>query len=62
MGGSAGDDLRFERTYVYHEGAFVSNAAVFAVVSRTGEISFETEIGRGTTFIVRLSLRPEPSP
>jgi hypothetical protein len=29
IGGSAGDDLRFERTFVYHEGRFLSDAAVF---------------------------------
>lgn len=33
IGGSAGDDLRFEKTYVYDgNGRFISDAAVFAVV------------------------------
>lgn len=33
IGGSAGDDLRFEKTHVYdNDGHFISNAAVFAVV------------------------------
>jgi len=31
VGGSAGDDLRFERTCVYSDGRFLSNAAVFSV-------------------------------
>jgi hypothetical protein len=31
VGGSAGDDLRFERTQVYWDGRFQSDAAVFAV-------------------------------
>jgi hypothetical protein len=35
VGGSAGDDLAFERTHVYHEGRFLQNAAVFSL--------FETE-------------------
>nr|MBN2276571.1 FIST C-terminal domain-containing protein [candidate division Zixibacteria bacterium] len=29
IGGSAGDDLTFEKTFIYHDGAFVSDAAVF---------------------------------
>jgi len=33
IGGSAGDDLRFEKTYVYDgNGRFISEAAVFAVI------------------------------
>ncbi len=32
IGGSAGDDLKFERTWVYHEGAFHSDAAVLLLV------------------------------
>lgn len=31
VGGSAGDDLRFERTHVYHDGRFLSDAAVLTV-------------------------------
>jgi hypothetical protein len=31
VGGSAGDDLKFERTWVYWDGRFISDAAVFAV-------------------------------
>lgn len=30
-GGSAGDDLRFDRTWVYHDGGFFTDAAVFSV-------------------------------
>lgn len=33
VGGSAGDDLRFESTWVYLDGAFYPNSAVLAVVS-----------------------------
>src|SRR5438477_138451 len=36
LGGSAGDDLRFERTAVYHDGRFLSDAALF-VHFRTSE-------------------------
>lgn len=31
IGGSAGDNLKFERTYVYHDGHFLSDAAVLAL-------------------------------
>ena len=34
-GGSAGDDLRFEKTYVYADGAFISDAALFALFITT---------------------------
>ncbi len=33
VGGSAGDALGFERTYVYHDGRFVSDAAVLVVAA-----------------------------
>lgn len=33
VGGSAGDDLKFSRTHVFHGGAFHSDAAVLALVS-----------------------------
>lgn len=32
-GGSAGDDFKFERTWVYHDGAFHSDSAVLALVN-----------------------------
>ena len=32
IGGSAGDDLQFQKTYLYTEGRFVSDAALFALV------------------------------
>ncbi|MDQ7007081.1 MAG: FIST N-terminal domain-containing protein [Acidobacteriota bacterium] len=35
VGGSAGDDLAFERTFVYHAGGFHSSSAVFALVETT---------------------------
>jgi hypothetical protein len=31
IGGSAGDDLRFKESFVYHDGKFVSDAAVFTL-------------------------------
>jgi hypothetical protein len=31
VGGSAGDDLRFERTFVYDDGRFIQDAATFAL-------------------------------
>jgi len=33
IGGSAGDDLRFERTCVFHDGAFHSDSAVLALLA-----------------------------
>ncbi len=38
IGGSAGDGLKFEKTFVYTEGAFHSNAAVFTVIETTLDI------------------------
>jgi len=35
IGGSAGDDLEFRRTFVYDDGRFLSNAAVFSVFETT---------------------------
>jgi hypothetical protein len=35
IGGSAGDDLKFERTWVFHDGAFHSGSAVLLMVSTT---------------------------
>jgi hypothetical protein len=35
VGGSAGDDLNFKETYVYHDGHFFSDAAVFALIETT---------------------------
>jgi len=39
IGGSAGDDLRFERTHVFHEGRALSGAAVFAIAE--SDLPFE---------------------
>jgi len=33
FGGSAGDDLKFERTWVFHHGAFHTDAALLAVIN-----------------------------
>jgi hypothetical protein len=35
IGGSAGDNLRFERTFVFHEGRFRSDCAVLVIASTT---------------------------
>lgn len=35
IGGSAGDDLAFERTHIYHDGRFVSNAASLVLFETT---------------------------
>lgn len=35
IGGSAGDDLKFEKTYIYNDGQFMSDAAVFSVFETT---------------------------
>lgn len=35
IGGSAGDDLKFEKTYIYDNGQFISDAAVFSVFETT---------------------------
>jgi len=40
VGGSAGDDLRFERTAIFHEGRFHSDCAVLVVASTV--LSFRT--------------------
>ncbi|SEL09854.1 Uncharacterized conserved protein, contains FIST_N domain [Kosakonia sacchari] len=40
IGGSAGDDLRFEKSYVYNgEGEFISDAAVFAVIETAAPVA-----------------------
>ncbi len=44
FGGSAGDSTRFERTYVYHDGAFHTDSAVFTVVCTDNPfLVFKTE-------------------
>jgi hypothetical protein len=35
IGGSAGDDLRLDRTFVYHDGRFISDAALFSLFITT---------------------------
>jgi hypothetical protein len=35
VGGSAGDDLNFEKTYVYHDGKFISNAGILTLFFTT---------------------------
>jgi hypothetical protein len=39
IGGSAGDDLQFQRTQVYFDGEFLADAAVFAVCASRGAIA-----------------------
>ncbi len=44
IGGSAGDDLKFSRTSVYHEGAFHSDCAVLALIgTRLPFMAFKTQ-------------------
>lgn len=44
VGGSAGDSLRFRQTFVFHNGALASDAAVLAIVNtRTPFRSFKTQ-------------------
>lgn len=44
FGGSAGDELRFERTFILHEGAFRTNAAVLMLVTTARRfVVFRTE-------------------
>jgi hypothetical protein len=39
IGGSAGDDLRFEKTYIYDgKGQFISNAAIFSVIETSAPV------------------------
>ncbi len=35
IGGSAGDDLRLEKTFIYHDGEFISDAALFTLFITT---------------------------
>jgi hypothetical protein len=44
VGGSAGDDLHFQKTHVYHNGLFYSEAAVFALFeTKLPFITFKTQ-------------------
>jgi hypothetical protein len=38
VGGSAGDDLAFDRTFVYHDGRFLSDAAVYVDCETTAPV------------------------
>ncbi len=38
IGGSAGDGLKFEKTFIYAEGSFHNNAAIFTVIETTLDI------------------------
>jgi len=49
LGGSAGDDMHLSNTFVYHEGAFRSNAALLALVQLDAPFrTFNTKQFRGT--------------
>ena len=43
VGGPAGDDLRFARTFVFHDGAFHTDSALTLVRSRYRFKTFKTE-------------------
>lgn len=58
LGGSAGDELRFERTAVYWQGAFHSDMAVFGLFELDTPISlFQSELvgGRGEPMVITLA-------
>jgi len=42
IGGSAGDDIKFESTKVYWDGRFVSDAAVFTIFETTFTLSWSS--------------------
>jgi hypothetical protein len=49
LGGSAGDDMRLSNTFVYHDGAFRSNAALLTLVQIDAPFrTFNTKHFRGT--------------
>lgn len=49
LGGSAGDDMRLTNTFVYHDGAFRSNAAVLTLMQIDAPFrTFNTKHFRGT--------------
>jgi len=49
LGGSAGDDMRLSNTFVYHDGAFHTNAAVLTLVQIDAPFrTFNTKHFRGT--------------
>ena len=44
VGGSSGDDLRFDKTYIYNDGIFVNNSAVFLIIeTEVPFITFNTQ-------------------
>ncbi|MHA7881088.1 MAG: nitric oxide-sensing protein NosP [Saccharospirillum sp.] len=49
VGGSAGDDLRFERTHIFHQGRFHTNTALILLASTTAAIhAFKTQHFKAT--------------
>lgn len=62
IGGSAGDDLRFEKSYIYDgNGQFVSDAAVFAVIETSAPVTtFKFQhFGPGNVELVITEADPE---
>ena len=54
-GGSAGDDTQFERTWIYHDGQFLQDAAVFTLVRTSRPFTvFKTEhfVGSGERMVI----------
>ncbi|MFA5012071.1 MAG: FIST N-terminal domain-containing protein [Ignavibacteria bacterium] len=44
VGGSSGDDLRFDKTYIYNDGEFLTNSAVFLIIeTEVPYIAFNTQ-------------------
>jgi hypothetical protein len=61
IGGSAGDNLKFEHTYVYVDGRFLSDAAVFTLFETTHSVAtIKTQhFAAGDTELVITSADPE---
>lgn len=61
IGGSAGDNLKFEHTYVYTDGLFLSDAAVFTLFETTHPVAtIKTQhFAAGDTELVITSADPE---
>ena len=56
IGGSAGDDLRFERTYVYANGEAYTNAALLVVFKPLAKFSFlKTQSFRPTNRVLKVT-------
>jgi hypothetical protein len=56
IGGSAGDDLKFRNTYVYHNGEVYTEAALLAVLKPTGKFSIlKTQSFKSTGKVLKVT-------